>query len=249
MHPFAPLRRSKRFELADDETRSYEEVRAFLKDIQRANRLLGGTAVVMEQVPRWLRSEPSSRTITFLDIATGSADIPRAIVDHATRKSYDVAVIGLDLNNHMLRLAREETRRIPQVSLIRGDAFSLPFSNASVDYLLCSLSFHHFGPDNCVRVLQEMDRIARRGWLVNDLQRSRLAWFLAVLASRVGGHRITRYDVPLSVLRAYTVEEYRDMIAKAGIPGSVELRRRFPYRIALVRDKEATGADGEGVRP
>ena len=53
-----------------------------------------------------------------------------------------------------------------------------------------------------------MHRVARVGFIVNDLRRSRTghlaAWVAARLTTR---NRLTRNDAPLSVLRAYTPDE------------------------------------------
>ena len=53
-------------------------------------------------------------------------------------------------------------------------------------------------------LLREMARVARLGVVVNDLDRTRLGWIGAWLIGHLlTGNRYTRYDAPLSVLRAY----------------------------------------------
>ena len=208
-----------------------------MQDVQRINRWLGGTAVVMRQVRRWLKGRGNTKPITFLDIATGSADIPRAIIRYARRQALSLRVIGLDSNPHMLRLACEESVSFPECVLIRGNALALPLADASVDYVLCSLTFHHFDYQCCVFLLREMERIARRGWLVNDLRRSRMAWLLITIITRLACHPLTQHDGPVSVMRAYTVEEYTQMIAEAEIGAPVAIRRHHWYRVSLVRTK------------
>jgi len=63
-----------------------------------------------------------------------------------------------------------------------------------------------------------MGRVARRGIVINDLRRNRLAWLGAWLLSRlVTGNRYTRHDAPLSVRRAYTLAELTSLMAAAGL--------------------------------
>jgi SAM-dependent methyltransferase len=231
-------------ELIDDATQSYADLRASMLDVRRANRFLGGTAVAARQIRRWLRTtetaQRADRTMTFLDVATGTCDIPEAILREAGRMGIAVRITGLDYSEPILRCAREQVASRPEIRLLRGDAFHLPFPDASFDYVLCSLAFHHFAPDQCLSALREMNRVARRGWLVNDLRRARSAWLLIRLVmSIVGANRLTRHDAPASVLRAYTPGEFLAMARGLGLasPHDCTLRQSLFYRMALLHNK------------
>jgi hypothetical protein len=56
------------------------------------------------------------------------------------------------------------------------------------------------------------------------------------------GHRLTENDAPLSVLRAFTLDEAWQLAERAGITARARLYSHFPFRLALVVDK--TGAHG-----
>ena len=230
-------------ELIDDAGQPYEDFVASMTDVRRANRFLGGTPVVMRQARRWLRAakaDGAGRPMTFLDVATGSGDIPEAILNLARRQGVPTRVVGLDASAPILRFAREMEGGLPDFRLARGDAFRLPFADNSFDYTLCSLAFHHFGFARCVDALREMERVSRRGWLVSDIRRAWSAWFLIrTILAMLRANRLTRHDGPASVLRAYSVAEYRAMPEALGlhVGGEVELRRSLFYRVALIREK------------
>ena len=77
---------------------------------------------------------------------------------------------------------------------------------------------HHLEPDDAIRFLREMGRVARLGVIVNDLARSRWAWLGAwLLGHALTGNRLSRHDGPLSVRRAYTPREMRALMAEAGL--------------------------------
>ncbi len=71
--------------------------------------------------------------------------------------------------------------------------------------------------------------MSRHGVLLGDLRRSALGYLGArVLAATLWRrHRYARHDGPVSVRRAYTVEEAREMLAAAGLPGAVRRHRIF----------------------
>jgi SAM-dependent methyltransferase len=216
-----------------------------MRDVQRANRFLGGTQVVTRHAALWLRAAKNDlvcgrKPVTFLDVATGSGDLPKAIFEIAGRENVDVRIIGLDFNAAILQFAREEAGEQNELRLIRGNAFSLPFADESFDYVMCSLAFHHLGMDGSVRALREMERVGRRGWLVNDLRRAWSAWYLfRAVAALTRMNRMTRHDGPASVLRAYSVPEYRTMPEALGlkIGRDFQVRRSLFYRVAIVRNK------------
>jgi ubiquinone/menaquinone biosynthesis C-methylase UbiE len=232
-------------ELIDDDGQPYADFRASMTDVQHANRFLGGTPVVTRQAKLWLRaakSDPAfaARPVTFLDVATGSGDLPKAILALAQREGVPVRILGLDFSPPILRFAREEVGTEPNIRLVRGDAFRLPFADGAVDYVLCSLAFHHFGFEQSVVALREMERVARHGWLVNDLRRAWSAWFLfRTVSTLTRMNRLTRHDGPASVLRAYSIPEYRSMPQTFGLREGPDfrLRRSLFYRVALIRTK------------
>jgi ubiquinone/menaquinone biosynthesis C-methylase UbiE len=229
-------------ELIDDENQPYEDFRRSMRDVRNANRLLGGTVVVTREARRWLRAAKANGAdgpITFLDVATGSGDIPEAVLKVARQEGVPARIVGLDYSIPILRFAREEVGHLSDIRLARGDAFHLPFADGSYDYVLCSLAFHHFGFARCVMALREMERVARRGWLVNDIRRAWSAWYLirTVLAF-TRANRLTRHDGPASVLRAYSLPEYRAMPEALGlrVGEEVVLKRSLFYRVALIRE-------------
>ena len=89
--------------------------------------------------------------------------------------------------------------------------------------------------------LREMERVARHGWIVNDLRRALSAWVLIkIVSSLTGMNRLTRHDAPASVLRAYSIPEYRAMPEALGLIESKDFRihRSLFYRVALIREKD-----------
>ena len=229
-----PLRppRSSQLEWLDDSQAVAAELTSNLADIRRLNAWFGGTHLVKRYVGETL-SDPGSYSL--LDIATGSADIPVALVRWAPKQEMALRVVGLDAEPRVLADAREVVGDLP-VQLVLGDARALPFDNGAFDMVTCSLALHHFNPEEAVQVLAEAWRVARRGLLVVDLTRGYLAWLGAWLATRtVARNRMTRHDGPLSVLRAYTPKEMQSLALRAEIPNAQSRTHPFFRQSLLAR--------------
>jgi ubiquinone/menaquinone biosynthesis C-methylase UbiE len=184
--------------------------------------------------------------MTVLDVATASADIPRAIASWARAHHLPIRIVALDLSEDILTLAKSSIASYPEVTLMRGNALALPFPDRAIDVVICGLALHHFAFEDGSRVLREIDRVARGGFIVNDIGRSWGAYLGALLDTRLFTRsRLARHDGPLSVLRAFTVSEMRAMIAGAGVH-NVDIRRHPWFRIALVRWPD--GPSGETAR-
>jgi ubiquinone/menaquinone biosynthesis C-methylase UbiE len=118
----------------------------------------------------------------------------------------------------MLRVARRYVAGCPEITLLQGDALSLPVKPESVDVVMSALTLHHLEPEPAIRFLGELDTAAGTGWLVNDLLRGRLAYAMVWLVTRLfTRNRMARHDGPLSVRRAYTLAETARLCEKAGL--------------------------------
>lgn len=234
-HLLAAPPRSDRTELLDDSDHDPAELVMNFRDIQRVNQLLGGTSTIRRHLPHLLDRIPATQPVTVLDLATGSADIPLAILRWAKQRGRRLRIVASDESEPILALARAQVRDLADISVARYDARAVPLPDKHVDIVLCSLSLHHFSPDDAVRVLREMDRLARTGFILNDLRRSRLGYAAAWIASRLTTrNRLTRNDAPLSVLRAYTPAELDGLLHRAGIDDA-RIFKHLWFRMAAVR--------------
>ena len=67
-------------------------------------------------------------------------------------------------------------------------------------------------------MLSELRRCAAVGVVVNDIVRNWIGYFGAILAVRFGSRNwLTRHDGPLSVRRAFTADEMRQLCREAGL--------------------------------
>ena len=249
MRLLTPLARAAGARELGDGPASFAERARNLAEIARLNGVFGGRLVTLRHVRRLVARLPAGRPVTVLDLGTGSADVPRALVRWARRVGRPMRVIALDQEPGTLAVARRTVAGYPEIVLLRADAIALPFAPRSVDIAISALTLHHLEPPAATAYLAAMNRVARVGVVVNDLARSRWGWALVWLVTRLlACGRMSRHDGPLSILRAYTAEEARALCAYAGM-GAVEVTRYDPLlRFCLVlgeAEPKASRADME----
>lgn len=207
-----------------------EELEESLADLRAVNRYLGDTRALLKHLSAKVKGQGH---ISVLDVATGSADLPVAIVEWARKQGIGISVTGIDINDRTVDIARRCTAGYPEIKVLVADALQLPFRDHSFDFVLCSKTMHHLKEAEVVTAVREMIRVARQGYIVIDLRRSWIAYALIYILTRIfTRNRLTRFDGPLSVLKAFTADELRTVAGKAGAT-SVTVHRELFWLLVL----------------
>src|SRR5262245_3045445 len=151
MRALPPLARDEHTqEILDRQVPDRDRARS-LADVARLNWLFGGRFVTLTHVKRLIARIPADREITVLDVGTGSADIPRALVRVARRAGRRIRVFAVDRDRPTLGIARPLAARYPEITFVQADAAALPVRPDSVDVVMSALTLHHLAPDAAVR--------------------------------------------------------------------------------------------------
>ena len=162
----------------------------------------------------------------ILDVATGTGDLAIAMA----RRIRDVQVLGVDLSEQMLAVARRkiEARGLDgRIVLDRGDAERLAVADASVDVATVAFGVRNFG--DLGAGLRELARTIKPGGKVVILEFSRprnrvfralYEFYSYTILPRIGGlvsrdKRAYEY-LPASVGEFPAPEEFMAMMARAG---------------------------------
>ncbi len=230
-------------ELLDDPDADSALVAESLTHLSRANWWFGGTAAARAGIARvvggvrrgrpavgpymgggsasgpYPTGGPAVRRYTLLDIGTGSADIPRALVRWGERHGIALTPLGLERNPTAARIANHS------IPTLVACACALPIKPRSVDLVLVSQVLHHMARPDAIALLQSCDRVARVGVVIADIQRSAVAQAgFRVAAKLLRFDPATSADGVTSIRRGYTPDALRELLAAAGIAGQV-LRR------------------------
>jgi ubiquinone/menaquinone biosynthesis C-methylase UbiE len=222
-------------ELLDGHLEDAATLRGNLRDLKRVNRLTGGAGLSRRAIA-FLAPPPDP--LTVLDVGTGAADIPVALVSDDGREGRKVRVTATDSRDEVLTAAREVTPGLDEIeglTLGVADGRKLPYSDNAFDVAHSSMVLHHLDPSDAVAFLQELSRVARRGIVVNDLSRKPITFIGAWLMSHAfTANRFSRHDAPLSARRAYTPSEVHALLHQAGLRPTYETRGIVGHRWAIV---------------
>jgi SAM-dependent methyltransferase len=200
-----------------------------LRNLRIINRYLGGYRGVIKGLKR-LVSKDRMRRFSLLDVGTGSADIPKVIVQWARNRGIEAKVVALEPEPVTAAEAAHQTQHWPEITVIRADGMAPPFQAASFDFVLASQMLHHFTEDKIIALLKTWSGFARKAILVSDLVRDPLAYYGIRFITRLFmRNEMTRFDGPLSVRRALTIKEWRALFREAAV-GPFRLVPIFPYR-------------------
>ncbi len=220
------------------------ELADMFKDLRRVNHWLGGWDMTARGLTHLLGDHKPGSHLTILDVASGSADIPQRVSQHAQRQGQRISSFAIDNNPEVLKLA-QQLGGSDTVQLVAADALHLPFVDDAYDVAACSFFLHHLEPEDVVVALREMRRVSRHGVVINDLVRSWRSYLGALLFARIfTRNRISRHDAPLSARRAYTRAELVELAARAGLE-PVAADSFFGYRLTLA----VTAADSQKNQP
>jgi 2-polyprenyl-3-methyl-5-hydroxy-6-metoxy-1,4-benzoquinol methylase len=213
-------------ELLDTDSGTPREIADNLSDLRMLNRRFGGvsnTAALLRRVAGKCRLQE----IRLLDVGGASGDL-------VTDVQQALADSGIALHPVILDRAPSHLRSVwPSIC---ADALRLPFRDAAFDVVSCSLFAHHLEPDEVAGFAKEALRVARHALLIDDLIRHPLHYVLAVAGRAIYRSRLTRHDAPVSVCRAYTLEEMRAMLLLTGV--QVDVTQSFLFRMGAVAWKK-----------
>jgi SAM-dependent methyltransferase len=195
-----------------------------LSNLRALNRYFGSYRLVRYFLRRWIRT---GERLRVADLATGSGDIPRLVVEFARKIGAEVQVDAVDFQASTIEIARQLNSEFPEIRYHCADIHTFG-EMQSYDVVLFSLALHHFSEEDGVRLLGRCRALSRGKVLVADLCRG---WFakagVELLTATIFREAMTRNDARVSVERAFSFAEMDRLARTAGWKNFGHRRFRF----------------------
>ena len=191
-------------ESMDDFSMDNDGLVTALNDIARINQLLGGNSVTLDGVQHLIKDLPKDQTITIMDFGCGSGDMLRMLSKFGAENNLKFQLIGIDANEATIRHAEKCSTEFENITYLAEDIFLYDFSKYNIDIALITLTLHHFKDDEILKIIRVILNLVKNGIVVNDLQRSKLAYRLfqaIIFIFRL--EKMTANDGLISILRGF----------------------------------------------
>jgi 2-polyprenyl-3-methyl-5-hydroxy-6-metoxy-1,4-benzoquinol methylase len=196
--------RSAAPEIMDNFNMEGEILRDALDKIASINKLLGGNKVTIQGVKTLLKGVDKAQTISILDVGCGNGDMLRTLADYATKNALNFQLYGVDANTFTIKHAENLSAAYPNITYYCEDIFDKNLPHREFDIILCTLTLHHFKDDELLKLMCSFHTQARLGMVINDLHRSKLAYYLFTALCYVFGlNDMSREDGLVSILRGF----------------------------------------------
>ena len=170
----------------------------------------------LEGLIKTLPKRPTEQPLSILDVGVGGGGLLRVIHRWAKRKRIQVELFGVDLCKEFSQIAQSRlSAEGILATLFQGDACSLKdFEDRSFDLVVSNYMVHHIrSTDKVGSFFSEVNRIARQGWLVVDLDRRLYGPLFVLLAGfLLKAPRILIQDGIKSARRAYRWHEINSLL-------------------------------------
>jgi 2-polyprenyl-3-methyl-5-hydroxy-6-metoxy-1,4-benzoquinol methylase len=200
------------------------ELLSDLRNLRTLNRYFGSYRLIRYFLRRWIGRGDKVRV---LDLATGSGDIPRFVIEFGRMAGAEVEIDAVDFQASTIEIARQLSTGFPEIRYHCADIHHFGDEH-SYDIVLFSLALHHFSGDQAVALLRCCRALSRGKVLVADLCRS---WFaklgVDLLTATVFREAMTRNDARASAERAFSFQELDHLARDAGWRDYGHRRFRF----------------------
>ena len=200
--------RSDSVEIMDDFELEGELLKDALDKIAGINRLLGGNKVTLDGVEMLIKGKNIHSEIRILDVGCGNGDMLRALSDYAREKGLKFKLLGMDANQYTINHAEHLSQDYPNVSFQCADIFNEIKQDRHFDVILCTLTLHHFKDDEIIKLINGLRKQAKIGIVINDLHRSKLAYYLFIMVCGIFRlNKMSKDDGLVSILRGFKMND------------------------------------------
>lgn len=218
-------------ELMDSTEISFDEFHHCLQSLETINKLTFGYRPTLQWLAKILPLMRHKST-RILDVGSGGGDMLRQIDNMAKHDSYNVKLIGVDMNPWSKKSA-ETSFPISSTRYETSNVFTFNVEEP-VEIVICALFTHHLNDEQIIQFLRWIDEKATVGWFISDLHRHRLPYyFIKIMTKMFSRNRLIRNDAPLSVARSFTFSDWRRLLERANVKGQFHLKWFMPFRLCV----------------
>ena len=210
-----------------------------LREMDFLNHTTGGFSISLEGI-KMLLNDKKDRTFHIADLGCGSGGSLKYLARWARKNGIRAKFSGIDKNQMAINYLKKKCAGFPEIKGYALEYTDYLKQKTPVDIIHCSLFCHHLPDEELVQLIQKMKSVARVGFVINDLQRNRRAYYSALIMTYLlGGTKLAKHDGPVSVLRGFKKNELDLFMKKGGVKNYIIYRRRgFRFLVVAGNSKK-----------
>jgi 2-polyprenyl-3-methyl-5-hydroxy-6-metoxy-1,4-benzoquinol methylase len=191
-------------EIMDDPLISEKELNEALVDIAFVNKWLGGNAITVKAVRQLLEQYPDKQQWSIADVGCGDGEMLRLLAEKLRIEGLTFTFTGIDINEKGLERARLLSNSSKPITYINKDIHTIMTEIPAYDIVISTLTLHHIKEVQIIDFLKAMTAISGYAVIINDLDRSKIAYGLFKVFSRIFiKSRVAKNDGLVSIASAF----------------------------------------------
>lgn len=225
--------RSTQEEWMDQPGISRKELFKNLRELDILNRWSGGHQISLQGLKALIHSSEGN-PLHVVDLGCGSGDVLRLMARWARKNGIPAKFTGVDKNAHAIDYLNHHCKAYTEISGVQDTFESFLDKTDDVDIIHNALFCHHLNDTAFLHLLKKMKAIATKGFIINDLVRSPMAYYASIAFTRLAhASDLAKNDGPISILRGFRLNEIKKFMDSAGIP-NYSLNKTGGFRFLLV---------------
>ena len=221
-------------ELMDDPNLDETAHLQALKGLRRIN-VVSLTALQFRAAIENLLNNSGLHRARILELACGGGDVLLALEAQLKKNGrWDITLEGCDLSPRSVRFAEQSANLRKSRSRFLSMNVSDDPLPEGYDVFISSLFLHHLTDEAIIELFRKMSKVVNIGFVVSDLERSRLGLAVTSAAVRILSRSPVVHSDGVQSLRAsFTPQELAELASQAGLK-DFTLKRCWPFRLLLV---------------
>jgi len=221
-------------EIMDDFAMEGKRLENALAKIAIINRVLGGNKITVNCVRGLVKNAPKDKIFSIVDLGCGNGDMLREIAKLGRRLGVKLALKGIDANAHTIKHAAILSKDFEEISYECANFLAEGKEAKEYDIILMTLTLHHFSNEEIHQLLSQLKHQAKLGIIINDLHRSKTAYYLfKAMATVLRLNNMTKEDGLTSILRGFKRKELEALSRKLKFEQS-SIKWKWAYRYQWV---------------
>ena len=115
----------------------------------------------------------------------GNGEMLRLIADYFASENLEIELIGIEISEQSIIMGKEMSQSYKNIRFIEKDILAIDHESFICDVIVCTLTLHHFKNPEILIFMKQFVILAQVAVVINDLQRSKIAYQLFRLFSRI----------------------------------------------------------------